>query len=135
MPTEDQEGLQIIYDDGCAYLTGRIYTSAEEGEFSAIKYCNTTGGITETEITPFRASIYPNPSNGTFTIQYSSNESTNADVEVFNLLGERVLHKLVSVSKGKNEILISDLFYSGSYLVRIILNNNRCFSEKLIILN
>lgn len=135
MPTEDQEGLQIIYDDGCAYLTGRIYTSAEEGEFSAIKYCNTTVGITETEITPFRASIYPNPSNGTFTIQYSSNESTNADVEVFNLLGERVLHKLVSVSKGKNEILISDLFYSGSYFVRIILNNNRCFSEKLIILN
>lgn len=131
---DPQEGLQIIYDNGCAYLTGRVYTSAKEGEFSAIKYCNTTVGISETNKTKFDFSVYPNPSIGDFTIKYDSNDKVDAEFEIYNLLGENILHRKFSLLKGQNELQFNEQLYSGIYFIRIKINNEQTISQQLVIL-
>jgi len=132
---DPQQGLQIIYDTSCVYLTGRVYTAAEEAEFSAFKYCNSPVGISENHFPSFDFSIFPNPSNGTFSIHYNARENSKAEIEIYNLVGENILKKQVSLIAGQNEFQFNEKLSAGSYFVRIKLNKDYFISEKLIILD
>jgi hypothetical protein len=54
--------------------------------------------------------VYPNPSSGRTTVEISLT-SPKADLEIVNILGERVVHR--SVSTGKNQLLKEDVDLSG----------------------
>jgi len=72
-------------------------------------------------------SVYPNPSSGLFYVNLSQ---SNTQVEVFNLVGEKVLVK-TQLNKGVNAIDISTM-PEGSYLVRIM-NGNEVVTKKIVI--
>jgi len=70
--------------------------------------------------------VYPNPNNGQFTIE--SSISGASSVEIYNVLGEKVLTKNLSTPKGVNTINISNQ-PNGVYLYRIISDNGDLLGE------
>ena len=74
-----------------------------EGNLFEPKYTNgvvgSTTGISEQNLTEI--SVYPNPSNGTFTLELISVKSQNFDVTVYNPLGVAVYQQLNVAANGK----------------------------------
>ena len=71
--------------------------------------------------------LYPNPSNGLFTINATQ---VNSEVVIYNVLGENVFSG--KLTKGKNSIDLKSI-NSGSYLVKI--NSNGVVSTSRLIIN
>jgi hypothetical protein len=71
--------------------------------------------------------LYPNPSNGLFTINATQ---VNSEVVIYNVLGENVFSG--KLTKGENSIDLKSI-NSGSYLVKI--NSNGVVSTSRLIIN
>lgn len=88
---------------------------------------STTLSTSQDNISDFN--IYPNPSNGEFTINLGNSNLTKFDIYIYNNLG-----KIVYKKQNLNEISYLKLnnLTSGIYNVKII-NNNQIKTKKLII--
>ncbi len=64
--------------------------------------------------------IYPNPSDGIFTIYFNSFENENTRVEIFSLRGEKIYN--ISNPEMEEVINITD-YTNGIYLVKITTND------------
>ena len=91
---------------------------------SAIDLALTGAGVTTSindkkEILNFHC--YPNPANEVFKINYSFKNKSNWTVELYNLIGEKILkEKIISESlHGEHSINTQDL-PNGTYLVRLV---------------
>jgi len=84
-------------------------------------------GINENQVGQ-NISIYPNPSNGLFTIK--SDFEGSVTYEITDILGKQI-YKTDKLIKGKNTIDASS-FNKGVYLIKFEYNNGR-YVEKLII--
>ena len=71
-------------------------------------------------------SIYPNPANHNLNI---TNLPTNANINIFNILGELVT--TVRVKNSKTELNVSD-FIEGTYILKIE-NNHDTIIKKIVI--
>lgn len=69
--------------------------------------------------------IYPNPSNGIYTIE----SDTNSSIEVYDLIGKQILKQVGTV--GSSTLNLSD-FNSGIYLVKVTNENNQTKTIKLV---
>ena len=69
--------------------------------------------------------VFPNPSNGIFTIQMS----VDARAEVFDITGKQILNKTVFAG---NSILDLSAYRSGMYLIRITDENDNTKTVKVI---
>ena len=78
-------------------------------------------GITEPEGKPnFSLGISPNPFNSSCQISVFSPEGTKANLEIFNINGEKVDEKAVSISSGGNIIIWEpNALPSGVYVIRM----------------
>lgn len=77
-------------------------------------------------------SIYPNPSNTSFTLKTS--EFIGNTISVYNILGEEVYKS--SITKPITKIFVNDLGKTGIYLVKIMKNSTQLVStSKLMIAN
>jgi len=74
-----------------------------------------------------QVSLYPNPNNGTFTLQL--NEYENTSVEVYNIIGECVYRQPATSSN--SQINITDLS-NGMYQLRVLKNNNLIYQSKVV---
>lgn len=74
--------------------------------------------------------VYPNPTDGIFTIESDQNSDQNLFVTVLDILGNEVYIKELEFSN-KYEINLSDLV-GGNYLLKVIRGKNQ-FLQKLII--
>lgn len=75
--------------------------------------------------------IYPNPNNGSFTLQADLNGKVI--VRVFNALGQYVFNKEVNLSGLNNKIPFNvENLASGVYLVQVINNNGICSQKTMI---
>jgi hypothetical protein len=76
--------------------------------------------------------VYPNPSNGNFTLSFSDiNEKCN--VEIYNVLGEKVYKETLTQNQSNNAINLTGQS-NGVYLYRVLNDEDRLVgSGKLII--
>ncbi|MGL5891758.1 MAG: T9SS type A sorting domain-containing protein [Bacteroidia bacterium] len=73
--------------------------------------------------------VYPNPSNGNFTVQLDA-VADNATAELYNALGERI--QTVNISNTSTVVFNNENLAKGIYLIRII--NGESVSAKQIII-
>jgi len=74
-------------------------------------------------------SVYPNPNNGSFTIDMNNVKGSH-QLSVFNVLGQNVLN--TTLSEGKNEVNFTQI--PGMYFYRVLSYDNQMVSEgKLIV--
>lgn len=63
--------------------------------------------------------VSPNPNNGTFTIQTSGIITSKSEIEVYNMVGEKVYTEALRQAQGDNKIDISNQ-PAGIYLYRVV---------------
>ena len=75
------------------------------------------------EINLSSVNVYPNPSNGLFSVKFNANNNyQNMNLEILNLLGQKVYQ--TKITNSKSEINISSQ-QSGMYLMRLIDNTGK----------
>ncbi|MBI2966352.1 MAG: T9SS type A sorting domain-containing protein [Bacteroidetes bacterium] len=90
-----------------------------------LSYCNTTGNrIFDTR--GLMSDIYPNPSDGEFTV---SGITGPAGISVYNIMGERIFHNNNSVNEEKIKLMNED---HGIYFLRLE-TDRLVFMKKIII--
>ena len=90
---------------------------------------NNNSDINETE--SINVEIYPNPNNGQFELLINNN-FTNIDIEIFNLLGEKIYNKTINNYTMNHYYPIDVKTAAGTYILNLKTENYK--SEKLIII-
>ena len=85
--------------------------------------------VEDNELTVASIKVYPNPANNNFTI--ALNNSVDADVKIYNMLG-KVVYK-GATTNGKIEIRNNEHLTSGLYIVSATKDDNKIVQTKLII--
>lgn len=75
-------------------------------------------------ITSTKLNIYPNPTNGQLFIKINTKSNTNIKLEIYNILGDKVLSQNTYLQSGLNHIpLYLYNLTSGIYVIQIVGNN------------
>jgi hypothetical protein len=67
----------------------------------------------------FKFNVFPNPSNGVFNINLSSNDDNNVNLTVKNVVGQTVLTETVNVSGNTNHAISLNDYSKGIYFLTI----------------
>lgn len=112
-------------------------------EWAGGNYTDTCGSIStsvsELDTKGPGVKVYPNPSNGKFAVQLSLGSgqwSDNAQIEVYNMLGEKVYEAPLNPSKGGPSVTTLDISGqpTGIYMYRVITGTGKLVGEgKLVI--
>jgi hypothetical protein len=76
--------------------------------------------------------VYPNPSEGNFTVQFESDSIHQPKIEVYNILGERVYRKEFAKTFHFNENIQLPRRASGLYLISVQ-EGDRKFVKKILV--
>ncbi len=97
-------------------------------------YYDLTTKVNEQKISDNNILIYPNPSNGSFKINYQVKEKGNIDISIVSIDG-RTIRTLLSENKsqGNYSINYTQNLEIGSYFIKVESNNNLII-RKIIIL-
>ncbi|WP_162984987.1 M4 family metallopeptidase [Mesonia aquimarina] len=119
---------EISTTEGTGAMTVKFISdfSVTESGWSA-NYSSTTLGLNKSILSD-QLRIFPNPTNGLFTIESNLNE--NIDLEILNLLGRQV-HKADSMSQGLNRVDVSNLD-SGVYMLKFKVNKQQLVKRLII---
>ena len=90
---------------------------------------NNNSDINETE--SINVEIYPNPNNGQFELLINNNFK-NIDIEIFNLLGEKIYNETINNYSMNHYYPIDIQTAAGTYILNLKTENYK--SEKLIII-
>jgi hypothetical protein len=85
------------------------------------------------EETNFALGIYPNPSNGSFTLPISVDSFKKICIEIYDLLGRNVYYEYTEIDRGlhlKNIVLTNA---SGVYIVKTTIDGALAKTQRLII--
>ena len=82
-------------------------------------------------------SVYPNPSNGKFTVQYQASGIKNTDMslEIYNMMGEKVYPRAGSITNPLiNQSTVIDISsqLKGIYFIKITTERGEIFVEKVV---
>jgi uncharacterized repeat protein (TIGR03803 family) len=129
------DGIYGTLPYGSLTLSGRnLYGMTAYGgdTYGVIFGCDTLGsatGINNLTVAKGTVNVYPNPSNGIFTIALSHAELVSASqtITVYNSLGEKVFEALKQV-QGDNTINLTNQ-PNGVYLYRVIDNSGQLIAE------
>ncbi|GBD90057.1 hypothetical protein BMS3Abin04_00773 [bacterium BMS3Abin04] len=79
---------------------------------------------------------YPNPFNPTTTVRFFMKEEGNVKLEVYNMLGEKLLDLLDErMSEGNHEVLVdAGNLASGIYIYRLNVNNAFAKAKRMTLL-
>lgn len=79
-----------------------------------------------------KLSVYPNPTQGVFTIEMNGVEQDNYTIKVSNVLGQKVMEKSVEVNNLYNESFDLSALEKGVYIVDIK-NSSAIVTERIVI--
>lgn len=101
-------------------------------DVSVINCNDTLSSVNEIE-KQYDFNLYPNPNNGSFTVEYAIEENDQADLCIYSVEGRKIAcYKLNANDK---KILIQEnLFSNGMYFYQIHLNGKIAMQDKLIII-
>ena len=99
---------------------------------SCYYYYHTVLGVNNIASNKSNISVYPNPSNGVFTMQVKSQELRTNSVEVYNVLGEKVYSQLNIQNQTFNIDLPSQP--NGVYFYRVIANSGELIGEGRLVI-
>lgn len=96
---------------------------------------NITGiGIMENDVANFNLTVYPNPATNNVTIEYQLTQSSIINIEVFDIVGNKISSYAVSQTTGKHQTIINlEQLSQGAYFIKLSSENGN--SSKLIIKN
>lgn len=136
----DDKNEVDINQGGDAYITGDfmatmvvgtttlVMTPGGENAFIAKFNCASSTDI-QKRSDHHGISIYPNPSNGSFNINYEG-QNNNVELIILNSIGQKVFDK--KINQGKNELRTEGL-PNGLYNLSILQDNTPLQSGKIII--
>lgn len=101
-----------------------------EAELEVTLTVDSSGSVSENWINEFQ--IYPNPTEGEFSIVFGLNESRDLNIEIMNIIGEKVFTKGFTQIKDQSINFDLNALAAGVYFVTIQSGNNR-ISKKLVI--
>ena len=118
-------GILLFYD-------GLSYESLCDNEPQILPSNGRMANATEAEsVITKETNVYPNPTNKDLTIEYQKmDESINATIEIYNLMGSLVFTKELSDAKTTIDL---DVLSSGSYLYSIKYGTTTLKQNKLVI--
>ncbi|MGB0882470.1 MAG: T9SS type A sorting domain-containing protein, partial [Vicingaceae bacterium] len=115
---------------GAAAQTSRIYYGTMDAPISGKNYYTSNTPMIRMNFDPsligveevsnnVKFNVFPNPSNGIFNINLSSNENNTANLTVKNVVGQTVLTETVNVSGNtKHQISLAD-YSKGIYFLTV----------------
>lgn len=111
------------------------YPSADGGEFLnfSMEICSADPlvlGVEEELVNDFK--IFPNPNNGTFTINFSSNSGEKTLVNVYDVRGRSVFKNQYKYSKTFNQKINLNHLSSGVYIVNVTTGSERMMNKLII---
>jgi len=83
-------------------------------------------GINETTVETGGTLIFPNPTNGHFTLNYYNYDNSQTTINLYNMVGQIVLSKTVSQTVGLNiQKFDISLYSQGMYLLEYTSTNSK----------
>ena len=118
-------------DDGIPYIVGgmRPFVFAEKGVYPL-----TTTGIFSARKSLVDINVYPNPATEYISVEFDVEQTSDITVIIYDITGSAVISKSESNLRGFQNINIPlSGIHSGSYIVRILFNNEPVAIKKLIV--
>jgi hypothetical protein len=117
--------VNALYPYNGDMYAGGIFDSAGGKPAHNIALWSSPAGINELKVESEKLKVYPNPSNGKFTIQMANSHQliANSQVHVYNVLGEQVFSQYsIPIAIGTNTHYTMDLSGqpSGIYFYRVV---------------
>lgn len=139
-PTLDSEWKQESKTIPVTYLTPhtrfKFEMNSGGGNNIYLDDINISGilGVSENEVVSGSLALYPNPTKGSCTLSFDMQESNDAELQVFNLLGMQVQQMyLGELHRGAHNVMINTSeFQSGIYLVQLRLDDQR-YTRRLVV--
>ena len=88
------------------------------GTYSSLAACESVCNSTSIdELKTQDIQLYPNPNNGTFTLQVVSLESVNVEYKIIDIQGKTILTDYATIAKGLNNIEMKKNLKAGLYFI------------------
>jgi len=76
--------------------------------------------------------IYPNPNNGDFNISFNTQETTNVTIEIYNLMGQKVISQIEQIDINNNIVKFNNANLPEGLLIVNVIYNNKIVSFKML---
>ncbi len=108
---------------------GTAYTGGVNSDGTIFKYDMITGidDISNNS----SITIYPNPTNGNFTIRIDGEHAVKPELEIYNTVGEKIYSNSKVHTQASNEINLSE-FSKGIYFAKVY-DNEKVYVRKIIV--
>jgi len=98
-----------------------------------VEFCTTTITLNNPDSVAFQnLKVFPNPSNGSFKLEFSNTFNRNIDINVFDMRGRSVFKKTYQKTADFNEEIKLNNIQTGMYILKVS-DGVRVSTKKLII--
>jgi hypothetical protein len=118
-------------DDACMYMFTAGQATRMQAYYNAIASQFTTTALANEEFLQTQFSLYPNPSNGSFTLEFKELTSSYS-VEVFDVTGKTIYENNYDQAAGLVQVINLDKPSSGVYFINIK-SDKGLVTKKLIV--
>jgi hypothetical protein len=126
------------YDrDEVSIIGALVYYSGTVGQREVINSTETVWPVKATEVPSVvgQMTVFPNPTNQRFSLDFDLDEAVTAEIVIFDMFGRRVAVLENRDFQAGNHIISHDVssLASGSYFVSILTDKNKAYSRRLVI--
>lgn len=132
-------GTYIVYTEMVGIHTTPAYVTLSQYEPTAnlsivVQNGEAVLGLDESQFAIIESlgAVYPNPSNGSVSLQVSMKQNANIHIAVTNNFGQLMMQKTMNMSAGKHQIKLgTDVLPNGLYFIKVRSEDGVSFVKKL----